>query len=66
MHNTKELDDLEQIKAAISQLDPKGINNTVTEAMTIVSVAAELVSKGQPINAFALLDEMKRIIERNP
>jgi hypothetical protein len=66
MHNAKELEALEQIKAAICQLDPKGTNTTVTKAMTIVSVAAELVTKGLPINAFVLLKEMKSVIECEP
>jgi len=66
MNNAKELDNLEQIKAAISQLDPKGTNVIVTKAMTIISVAAELVSKGQSINAFTLLNEMKSVIAREP
>jgi hypothetical protein len=66
MHNAKELEDLEQIKTAISQLDLKGTNETVTKAMTIVSVAADRVNKGQLINAFALLNEMKSVIEREP
>jgi hypothetical protein len=66
MNNAKELDNLEQIKAAISQLDPKGTNAIVTKAMTIISVAAELVSKGQSINAFTLLNEMKSVIAREP
>ena len=59
MRPVNELDDLEQIKAAISRLDTKGANETVTQAMTIVSLAAEHVVKGQAVKADLLLDEMK-------
>jgi len=59
MHNMNELADLEQIKVAISQLDSRGTNETVTQAMTIVSLAAEHVVKGLAVKADVLLDEMK-------
>lgn len=60
MYNVNELDDLEQIKAALSQLDLKGTDDTVTQAMTVVSLAAELVVKGRAVKAEVLLNEMKK------
>lgn len=60
MYNVNELDDLEQIKAALSQLDLKGTDDTVTQAMTVVSLAAELVVKDRAVKADVLLNEMKK------
>lgn len=66
MHNAKELENLEQIKTAISQLDPKGTNETVTRAMTIVSIAAELIGKGQSVRDFDLLEGLKKAVKSEP
>ena len=66
MHNEKEVADLEQIKAAISQIDLKGTNETVTRAMTIVSIAADLVGKGQPVHDFVLLEGLKNSVRSEP
>lgn len=53
-----EIRDLEQIRAALSSLDIKGTNETVTQAMTIIAVAEKLVQKRKPFDASSLLSHV--------
>ena len=55
MSKQEEIHNLQQIKHALSFLDLKGTNETVTMAMQIVSVAEGFVRRGQPFDAPLLL-----------
>ena len=55
MSKQEEIHNLQQIKNALSFLDLKGTDETVTMAMTIVSVAEGFVRRGQPFDAPLLL-----------
>ena len=60
MRKLSEIKNLEQIRQAISCLDLKGTDETVTLAMTIVSVAEDFLRKGQPLDACLLLQHAQR------
>ena len=54
MSTLKEIHALEQIRHALSFLDSKGTDETVTMAMTIVFVAENFVRKEKPLDASIL------------
>ena len=54
MSKLDEAHHLEQIRQAISFLDLKGTNETVTKAMTIVALAEDFVRQGKPLEASLL------------
>ena len=55
MNKLNELHNLNQIWQAISMLDSRGTDATVTMAMTIVSIAKDFVQRGEPLEASLLL-----------
>ena len=60
MNKSGEIHNLEQIRHALSFLDLKGTDETVTMAMTIVAVAEDFVRRGQPLEAALLVQHARR------
>ena len=60
MDTLSELRNLEHIRHALSTLDLKGTDETVTMAMTIVSVAKDFVRRGQPLETALLLKHARQ------
>ena len=56
MSALSEVHNLEQIRHALSSLDLKGTDETVTMAMAIVAVAEGFVRRGEPFDARLLLE----------
>ena len=63
MNKLSEINNLNQIWQAISQLDLKGANGTVTMVMTIVSIAKDFIQRGEPFDASILLRHAQNIPE---
>jgi len=63
MKKSDEIYNLNQIWQALSFLDLKGTNETVTMAMTIVSIAKDLIQRGEPVEASILLRYAQNISE---
>ena len=61
MSTLTEIRNLEHIRHALSFLDLKGTDETVTMAMTIVSVAEDFVRRGQPLETALLLKHAKQV-----
>lgn len=58
MAHKKEIDDLEQVRAALSALDLKGSDKSVTKAMTIVAIAKDFVCAEKTFTARDLLSHL--------
>ena len=64
MHKQNEIHNLEQIRHALSFLDLKGTNETLTRAMSIVAVAEDCIRRGETLEASCLIRYAQNITKK--